>query len=70
MADPRYLAKTSRQGEFKFAMYIFVETPFSPVFKITRSKIGRTKIGKADLDSPQREVSETGLGFVVALLVA
>ena len=51
-------------------MSIFVGTPLSPVFKNTRSKIGRTKIGKADLDSLRRELSETGLGFVVALLVA
>ena len=51
-------------------MYIFVETPLSPVFKNTRSKIGRTKIYMEDLDSPRRELSETGLGFVVALLVA
>ena len=51
-------------------MTIFVETPFSPVFKNTRSKIGRMKIVMADLDFPRRELSETGLGFVVALLVA
>ena len=50
-------------------MYIFVETPLSPVFKNTRSKVGRMKIDRADLDSPRRELSETGLGFVIALLV-
>ena len=51
-------------------MSIFVGTPLSPVFKNTRSKVGRMKIDMADLDSPRRELSETGLGFVVALLVA
>ena len=31
--------------------------------------MGRTKIDTADLDSPRRELSNGGLGFVVALSV-
>ena len=34
-----------------------------------RSKINFTKIGQADLDFPRRELSNGGLGIVVALLL-
>ena len=42
---------------------------FSLVSKIKRSKINFTKIYQADLKSPRRELSNGGLGIVVALLV-
>ena len=50
-------------------MTIFVGTLFSHVLKNKRSKMHPTKIVTADLDSPRRELSNGGLGIVVALLV-
>ena len=53
-AEPRIPVGTVRRGEKTDERPILVETPETPVFKNTRSKIGRTKIGRADLDSPCR----------------
>ena len=46
----------------------FVGILFSLVSKNKSSKMNFTKIVKADLDSPCRELSNGGLGIVVALL--
>ena len=42
---------------------------FSLVSKIKRSKIIFTKLYQADLDSPCQELSNSGLGIVITLLV-
>jgi len=47
---------------------IFVLTIFGKLFWEKRSKINFTKIVKEDLDSPRQELSNGGLGIVVALL--
>ncbi len=48
---------------------IFVGTIFSLVFKNNRSKNDHRKTDPKDLDSTRRELSNGGLGIVVALLV-
>ena len=50
-------------------MPIFVRPIFDLVFLKTGKNKVPTKIGTADLNSSRREVSETGLEFVVALTV-
>ena len=50
-------------------MSIFVGVIFSLVLKIKRSKNGHRKIDPADLNSSRQELSNGGLGIVVALLV-
>ena len=50
-------------------MTIFVGTLFSRVSKNKTPKIDFIKIVTADLNFPRRELSNGGLGIVVALLV-
>ena len=58
-----------RQGESKSVGFPFVGTIFSIVLKNKRSNNDHEKWNPEDLDSPRQELSNGGLGMVVALLV-
>ena len=61
--------ESSRRGEFRSALSIFVKSIFDLLFFETSENRVPTKIDKADLDSPRRELSNGGLESVVTLLV-
>ena len=61
--------KSILRDESKSTVYIFVLALFLHVSKHEKSKINFTKVYMAYVDSPCRELSNGGLGIVVALLV-
>ena len=69
MTNPRPVSESSRRGESRSAMSIFVRPIFDLVFLKTGENGVSTKIGKADLNSPQRAVFVGYLGSAVALSV-
>ena len=66
---PRPPLESSWRGEFRSIRTIFVGTLFRKLSRKKRSKMDPTKMTHAYLNSPCRELSNGGLGIVVALLV-
>ena len=58
-----------QRGKSDSTWSIFILTLFLHVSKNERPKMNFTKIDQADLDSPCQELSNGGLGIVVALAV-
>jgi len=57
-----------QRGESNSALTILLGSYFHLFQKNKRSKINFTKTIKADLDSPRQELSNGGLGIVIALM--